>query len=100
MSLSDARPIVTQPAGVAAGADLCDSSLTNLVAKFDASPDCALSTVTSVGGTSGCDGAGPALTTVLSSSGGPAGGGAPCTLVGYSDGDGDGDCGGSGRPCG
>src|SRR5277367_3916994 len=56
MSLSVARPIVTEPAGLAAGADRGDRSLTNRVAKFDASPDPALSTVTSLGGTSSRDG--------------------------------------------
>src|SRR5271156_587603 len=81
MSLSVARPIVTEPACLAAGADRGDRSLTNRVAKFDASPDPALSTVTSLGGTSSRDGVLPALTNVVSSSGGAA-----CTFVGCSDG--------------
>jgi hypothetical protein len=51
MSLSVARPIVTEPAGLAAGADRGDRSLTNLVAKLDTSGERASSTVTSVGGT-------------------------------------------------
>ncbi|HXO46987.1 MAG TPA: hypothetical protein VN897_06855, partial [Mycobacterium sp.] len=41
-----------------------------------------------------------ALTTVVSSGGGPAGGRPACTLVGYSDGDNGRRTGGAGRPCG
>ena len=102
MSLSVARPIVTEPTGLAAGTDLGDRSLTNLVARFDASPDGVASVVTSVGGTSCVLGGGPALTTVIWSGGGPADGGAACTLVGYSDGASGGVCRtcGAGRPCG
>ena len=97
MSLSVARPIVTEPAGLAAGADRGDSSLTNLVAKFAASPARTSSMVASVGGTWFSGGAGRALTTVVSSGGGPAGGGGFCTFVGYSDGDCGRRTGGAGR---
>src|SRR5271169_2119595 len=100
MSLSEARPIVTEPAGLAAGAGLGDSILTNRVAKFDASGARLSSLVTSVGGTSCCVCAARALTTVVSSGGGPAGGRPACTLVGYSDGDNGRRTGGAGRPCG
>src|ERR1700761_7407737 len=100
MSLSEPRPIVTAPAGLAAGATLGDSILTNRVAKFDASGARLSSLVTSVGGTWSCVGMARALTTVVSSGGGPAGGRPACTLVGYSDGDsGRWTC-GAGRPCG
>src|ERR1700734_411568 len=100
MSLSEARPIVTEPAGLSAGAALGDSILTNRVAKFDASGARLSSLVTSVGGTSCCVCAARALTTVVSSGGGPAGGRPACTLVGYSDGDNGRRTGGAGRPCG
>src|SRR5271168_2624088 len=87
MSLSEARPIVTEPTGLAAGAALGDSILTNRVAKFAASGARLSSLVTSVGGTSCCVGTERALTTVMSAGGGPTGGRPDCTLVGYSDGD-------------
>src|ERR1700730_7955595 len=101
MSLSEARPIVTEPTGLAAGAALGDSILTNRVAKFDASGARLSSLVTSVGGTPCCVGTtDPAVTTVVSSGGGPAGGRPACTLVGYSDGDNGRRSGGADRPCG
>src|ERR1700677_117845 len=100
MSLSEARPIVTEPAGLASGAALGDSILTNRVAKFDASGARLSSLVTSVGGTSCCVCAAPALTTVVSSGGGPARDPPGCTLVGCSDGDSGRRTGGAGRPCG
>ena len=100
MSLSEARPIVTEPAGLAAGADFGDSILTNRVAKFEASGARASSMVTSVGGTSCWVGTEPALTTVTSLGGGPTGGRPACTLVGYSDGDSGRRTGGADRPCG
>src|SRR5580704_10710753 len=99
MSLSEARPIVTEPAGLAAGSAFGDSILTNRVAKFDASGARLSSLVTSVGGTSRCVCAAGALTTVVCSGGGPAGGRPACTLVGYSDGDNGRRTWGAGRPC-
>src|SRR6202012_375125 len=100
MSLSEARPIVTEPAGLAAGSAFGDSILTKRVAKLDASGARLSSLVTSVGGTSCCVCAARALTTVVSSGGGPAGGRPACTLVGYSDGDNGRRTCGAGRPCG
>src|ERR1700744_4605236 len=97
MSLSEARPIVTEPAGLAAGSAFGDSILTKRVAKLDASGARLSSLVTSVGGTSCCVCAARALTTVVSTGGGPAGGRPACTLVGYSDGgNGRRDCGAGG----
>ena len=73
MSLSLARPIVTEPASLPLDADLCDMNFMNRVAKFDASADPALTTVVSLGGAESGDGAQAASTTVISLGGGDSG---------------------------
>ena len=101
MSLSDARPIVTEPAGLTDGVARGAMRLTKRVAKFAPSTTRVSSLVTSVGGTSWRTGAERALTCVTWSGGGPVGGRPAWTVVGYSDGDsgGAGRTGEAGRPC-
>ena len=84
MSLSPARPIVTEPASFAGAADRCDRNFTNLVARFDTSPDRAPTTVISVGATTCGGGAEPALTTVISVNGRVGGLRDTWTSVGWS----------------
>src|ERR1700757_4396411 len=83
MSLSLARPTVTEPACLAGATERCDRNFTNRVARFETSPDRAPTTVISVGATPCGGGAEPALTTVISA-GGWAGGRRACTTVGCS----------------
>src|ERR1700744_5739452 len=87
MSLSLARPIVTEPAPLAGGAPPRERNFTNRVARLDTSPESALTEVISVGETASCGGAEPAFTTVVSAEGGLAGAGrgaGTCTSVGCS----------------
>src|ERR1700749_4542734 len=84
MSLSLARPMVTEPGCFAGATDRCERNFTNLVARFDTSPERAATTVISVGATASRGGAEPALTTVISAGGGVGGRRGTCTSVGCS----------------
>src|SRR5246127_3440738 len=83
MSLSSARPMLTEPAIFGGGDARCDKNFTNLVARLDTSPDRAPTTVISAGATISGRGVRPALTTVMSADGGLGGGGGKCTSVGW-----------------
>src|ERR1700761_5245179 len=84
MSLSLARPIVTEPAPFSGGAPRCERNFTNRVARLETSPEPTLTAVISVAETASCADAEPALTTVASADGGLGGGAGTCTSVGCS----------------